>query len=57
MGGLKLKIMEWFIIIGFVGEVLFIILPKEPNKLQQFLGWISVICSMIGVITGYYDIT
>jgi hypothetical protein len=57
VGGLKLKIMEWFIITGFIGEVLFIIFPKEPNKLQQFLGWISITCSMIGVITGYYGIT
>ena len=44
--------MEWFIIIGFIGEVLFIILPKEPNKLQQILGWISVILSGTGVIIG-----
>lgn len=44
--------MEWFIITGFIGEVLFIILPKEPNKLQQFLGWISTILSGIGVTIG-----
>jgi hypothetical protein len=41
-----------FLILGFIGEWLFIIIPDNPKLFHKICGYISCLFSAIGIIDG-----